>query len=97
MRSVQTLVKTLSTRLKSEFLKTFEENGPKIREMKGCHGVDLVQDLYRPYVFFTLSKWESEDDLNAYRESELFRNTWKVTKSLFSVPAHAWSTTDTGK
>jgi heme-degrading monooxygenase HmoA len=88
---------TFQEHLVDDFLKTFEENGPKIRAMKGCHGVDLVQDLYRPYVFFTLSKWESEDDLNAYRESDLFRNTWKVTKSLFSVPAHAWSTTDTGK
>jgi quinol monooxygenase YgiN len=88
---------TFQEHLVDEFLKTFEKNGEKIRAMKGCYGVDLVQDLYRPYVFFTISKWETEEALNAYRQSALFRNTWKVTKSLFSVPAHAWSTSDTGK
>ena len=88
---------TFQEHLVDEFIKTFEVNSEKIRAFAGCHGVDLVQDMYRPYVFFTISKWESEDALNAYRESDLFRNTWKVTKTLFSVPAHAWSTTDTGK
>ena len=66
---------TFQEHLVDEFLRTFEENGEKIRAMKGCHGVDLVQDMYRPYVFFTLSKWESEEALNAYRGSDLFRNT----------------------
>lgn len=88
---------TFQEHLVDEFLKTFEENGPKIRAFEGCHGVDLVQDMYRPYVFFTLSKWDNEDALNTYRNSELFKNTWKNTKALFSLPAHAWSTTDTGK
>lgn len=88
---------TFQEHLVDEFLKSFEENGPKIRAFDGCHGVDLVQDMYRPYVFFTLSKWDNEDALNAYRNSELFKNTWKNTKALFSLPAHAWSTTDTGK
>jgi quinol monooxygenase YgiN len=88
---------TFQEHLVDEFIKTFEVNSEKIRAFVGCHGVDLVQDMYRPYVFFTISKWESEEALNAYRESDLFRNTWKVTKTLFSVPAHAWSTTDTGK
>lgn len=88
---------TFQEHLVDEFLETFEKNAPKIRAMKGCHNVDLVQDKYRPYVFFTISKWESEDALNAYRSSDLFRSTWKITKSLFSLPAHAWSTIDTGK
>lgn len=88
---------TFQEHLVDEFLKTFEENGPKIRAFDGCHGVDLVQDMYRPYVFFTLSKWDNEEALNAYRNSELFKSTWKNTKALFSLPAHAWSTTDTGK
>lgn len=88
---------TFQEHLVDEFLAGFETTGPKIRAFDGCHGVDLVQDMYRPYVFFTISKWETEDDLEAYRKSDLFRSTWKKTKVLFSVPAHAWSTTDTGK
>ncbi len=88
---------TFQEHLVDEFLKIFEENGGKIRAFKGCYGVELVRDRYRPYVFFTLSKWEDEEALNAYRRSVLFREMWTVTKTLFSLPAHAWSTMDTGK
>jgi len=80
-----------------EFFKIFEVSGPKVRAYEGCVHLDLVQDKYRTYVFFTISKWESEESLNAYRSSPLFRSTWKKMKTLFSLPAHAWSTTDTGK
>lgn len=83
--------------LVNEFLTMFDTTGPKIRAFEGCMSVELVRDKYKPYVFFTLSKWESEEALEAYRQSELFKNTWKETKALFSLPAHAWSTTDTGK
>lgn len=88
---------TFQEHLVDQFLSSFEENGPKIRAFDGCLGVDLVQDMYRPYVFFTISKWDNEEALEGYRQSDFFRNTWKKTKVLFSVPAHAWSTTDTGK
>ena len=33
--------------------------------------------------FFTFSHWESEADLNAYRESALFGEVWPKTKALF--------------
>lgn len=88
---------TFQEHLVDEFFKIFDVSGPKIRACDGCKHLDLVQDKYRPYVFFTISKWDSEDALNAYRQSDLFRGTWKNMKTLFSVPAHAWSTTDTGK
>ncbi len=88
---------TFQEHLVDEFLSGFETTGPKIRSFEGCESVDLVRDIYKPYVFFTISKWTSEEALENYRQSDLFRNTWKKTKVLFSVPAHAWSTTDTGK
>lgn len=87
---------TFQEHLVDEFLKTFEVSGPKIRASKSCHSLELVRDKYRPYVFFTISKWETEEALEAYRSSDLFRNTWKITKTLFSLPAHAWSTVDSG-
>ncbi len=83
--------------LVNQFLTMFETTGPKIRAFSGCQSVELVQDIYRPYVFFTVSKWDNEESLDAYRQSDLFKATWKDTKALFSLPAHAWSTTDTGK
>ena len=39
----------------------------------------------------TLSRWESEDALNAYRRSELFGVVWPSTKALFRAPAEVWS------
>ncbi|MCF8459542.1 MAG: antibiotic biosynthesis monooxygenase [Flavobacteriales bacterium] len=80
-----------------EFFKIFDVSGPKIRACKGCKQLELVQDIYHPHMFFTISKWDSEESLEAYRNSEVFRGTWKKMKKLFSVPAHAWTTTDTGK
>lgn len=88
---------TFQEHLVDDFLTIFDVSGPKIRAMDGCQHVDLVQDKYRPYVFFTISKWDNEESLEAYRNSELFRGTWKHIKLLFSLPAHAWSTIDTGK
>ncbi len=83
--------------LVDQFLLGFDTTGPKIRAFEGCLSVELVQDKYKPYVFFTVSKWDSEEALEAYRQSDLFKKTWKNTKALFSLPAHAWTTTDTGK
>ncbi len=88
---------TFQEHLVNDFLSIFNESGPRIRAFKGCSSVELVQDIYHANVFFTISKWEDETSLENYRNSELFRSTWKKTKVLFSVPAHAWSTTDTGK
>lgn len=88
---------TFQEHLADQFLANFEITGPKIRAFDGCEHVDLVRDVYRPYVFFTISKWRDEESLEAYRTSELFQETWKETKLMFSLPAHAWSTRDTGK
>jgi heme-degrading monooxygenase HmoA len=40
---------------------------------------------------FTYSQWDSEESLNAYRQTELFVQTWKRTKTLFQEKAEAWS------
>jgi len=53
--------------------------------------LELWRDANTPNIFFTYSFWNSEDDLNAYRHSELFRKTWKETKALFSDKPEAWS------
>jgi heme-degrading monooxygenase HmoA len=53
----------------------------------------LLQDADDPESYFTLSIWQSEAALSAYRKSDLFVKTWKKTKQLFSKPAQAWSTT----
>ena len=75
----------------SEFEKIFKENQEHILGSKGCNMAEAFQDIHDPSVFFTHSKWDSEEDLNNYRESELFQGIWSSTKKTFSSRPEAWS------
>ena len=75
----------------NEFLEIFNSSKHLIRAMQGCNRLELLNDINSPNIFFTYSYWNSENDLNNYRTSELFANVWSKTKVLFSVKAEAWS------
>lgn len=64
---------------------------PEIEKMEGCLAVNLHQDLIKHELFFTISKWDSDESLENYRQSELFIAIWKKVKPLFSQKAEAWS------
>jgi len=64
----------------------------KILAREGCFHVELLRTMSPDNIFFTFSLWESEEALNAYRHSELFKGVWPRTKALFAAPAEAWST-----
>ena len=87
----------VKTTFQLEQVETFEtlfnQVKDKISDFPGCHGVDLLQDKTDARIFFTYSFWESDDDLQAYRQSELFQSTWAKTKVLFDDKPLAWSTT----
>lgn len=70
----------------------FDQSKDRIRAFPGCHHMELLRQVNNPNVMFTLSHWENEEALNAYRASELFADTWKKTKALFAEKAEAWST-----
>ncbi|MGQ0827201.1 MAG: putative quinol monooxygenase [Bacteroidota bacterium] len=74
-----------------EFTKIFNASKKHIRNFEGCSHLELLYDSNSPHVFFTYSYWESEDDLERYRNSDLFKNTWNKTKVLFAANAVAWS------
>jgi quinol monooxygenase YgiN len=74
------------------FKALFVEIKDKIRSFEGCNSLKLLQDVNKPGIFFTYSIWNSEEDLNNYRNSELFGQVWKETKSKFAGRAEAWST-----
>ena len=74
------------------FVDIFETSKAAIRQMPGCLHLELLRDTAAPHVFFTLSHWASEADLNAYRHSDLFQTTWAKTKVLFNDKPQAWST-----
>lgn len=75
----------------ADFEQIFEDSKNKIRAREGCFHVELLRAVAPNNVFFTLSIWESEDALNAYRDSELFATTWAKTKALFSDKPQAWT------
>jgi heme-degrading monooxygenase HmoA len=86
------LVKMVFQREKvADFLAVFEEVHEQIRSFPGCRYLALWQDVMDPAVIFTLSRWDSLEDLQRYRESELFRSTWSRTKALFADKPQAWS------
>ncbi len=73
------------------FLKNFDANKDKIRGFKGCNFLELYRDKHNTNIFFTYSYWDSEADLEAYRQSDLFKNVWSKTKPLFNAFPEAWS------
>lgn len=74
------------------FLEEFEEVKEKIRAFPGCNRLELLQDKSDIGVFFTFSTWESEQDLENYKNSELFGSFWPEIKTLFRDKPLAWST-----
>ncbi len=73
------------------FLEIFEANKALIRGSYGCIHLELWQDANENNVYYTYSLWNDKEDLEAYRESELFRKVWSQTKKLFSAKPQAYS------
>lgn len=73
----------------NDFIIIFKTNHIKIASFEGCKHVELLQ---QDNLFFTFSIWESEEHLDAYRQSELFATVWEQTKVLFSEKPEAWTT-----
>jgi len=75
----------------NEFKMIFSKNQAKIASSKGCEYLELWQDKNNAQTFFTYSIWQSEEDLNRYRNSTFFKQVWQNTKAKFEVKAEAWS------
>jgi len=74
-----------------DFLTLFEEARPRISAAPGCRHLELWQDERFPNVLTTFSYWDDADALDAYRQSDLFRSTWKRTTPLFAAAPIAYS------
>lgn len=73
------------------FLDNFHDTKSDIRAFEGCSYLELYRDKTNPSVFFTYSYWESEEHLEQYRKSDLFKKVWGRVKPLFSIRPEAWS------
>ena len=71
------------------FLLIFHQSKDKIRHMPGCQHLELWNSQSDTTIYYTYSIWDSEDDLNNYRDSELFQSVWPATKALFASKAEA--------
>lgn len=75
----------------NEFLNLFEQKKQFIKNSTGCSLLELYREQQNSTVFFTYSYWNSKKDLENYRNSELFKDTWKLTKTMFIDKPIAWS------
>lgn len=75
----------------AEFLANFKQVKDKIRASKGCEKLELYRDKNKRNIFFTYSYWQTEQDLENYRNSDLFKTVWAKTKPLFNAKPLAWS------
>ena len=82
---------TLSEENVSAFEEVFRTYQDAISSQPGCMGVEMLSDPDDNCIRGTLSRWRSEEDLNAYRASSLFGQVWPVTKSLFAAKPEVWS------
>ena len=73
------------------FRTLFDGVKARIRAFPGCRDLYLLRDDAVDDVYYTYSVWADAAALDAYRHSELFRSTWKQTRTLFAAPAHAYS------
>jgi heme-degrading monooxygenase HmoA len=75
----------------AEFTAFFETRKATIKSFNGCRHLELWQDATNEQIFFTYSIWDSVADLDHYRFSEFFKDTWSRTKALFDEKPQAWS------
>ena len=75
----------------AEFKELFSKYHLQIESFKNCIGVELLNDINDPQIFFTYSKWNCEEDLENYRNSELFQHVWGKTKMMFADKPEVWS------
>jgi len=74
-----------------KFAEIFHASKDRIAQFDGCLSVEIMKDHNDPQVYYTYSKWDSQNHLDEYRKSAFFKETWTNTKALFSARALAFS------
>jgi heme-degrading monooxygenase HmoA len=74
------------------FIALFDQYKHQIADFNGCKSLHLLKETSTECVYFTYSVWQSEHHLEQYRKSDLFKNVWSATRSLFDGRPMAWST-----
>jgi autoinducer 2-degrading protein len=75
----------------TDFLSLFDQVVTKVNAFPGCQKMHMLRDINNQSIFITHSLWNSEEDLNKYRDSELFQTIWPTIKPWFAEKPQAWS------
>ena len=73
------------------FESLMESFAEDIRAQPGCLHLDILLDREDELAKVTLSHWENEESLDAYRASDLFGQVWPQAKKMFSAPPEVWT------
>jgi quinol monooxygenase YgiN len=75
----------------AEFLEIFTQNKLVLAKSDGCIRLEIFESTSDIDTYFTISNWQSEEHLERYRQSELFKKIWAKVKPLFNNKAQAWT------
>ncbi len=91
------ITRIVHLQFKEEFLPALLLKLPEIKNIVtaqiGCNSLKIVRAESDNRVF-TVSTWDSEQDLNNYRDSEQFKKIWSFFKPNFTSKAEAWTTVE---
>lgn len=76
---------------KAAFAKIYANRNPFTKKVKGCLEVKVMKDADHDDVIYTVSLWEAKEDLEAYRNSNYFAETWPMVKKQLAKRAEAFS------
>lgn len=79
------------------FEKIYKERNPSKNKIQGCRSVEVMKDVNEDLVYYTVSQWDANEDLEAYRASAYFSETWPMVKAQLSQRAEAFSMTEIEK
>lgn len=82
---------TFEEKYRQQFIEIFQEHRLKMLNQEICIQLDLLEDTKQNGLFFTHSIWQSEEALQAYRDSNYFNQIWSLVKPWFREKAEAWS------
>ncbi len=74
---------------REDFLSAVTEVFETVASSAGCLGIEILSSAEKPDTFLSLSRWESEAALEAYRNDTVFGTLWSTIKPWFSTPAEA--------
>ena len=74
-----------------EFLEIFNQNKQVLAKSDGCIRLEIFKSTNDTDTYVTISNWQSEEHLEMYRQSELFKYIWSKVKPLFNNKAQAWT------